>query len=357
MPFLVHIATTTPPHRYSQEEVRTMSRELFRTSFRDIDRLLRTFDTAGIEWRHFCRPAEWYIQGRPFSARNAVYQEEAVALGTEAARTCLTQTGVDPRAITDLWWVSSTGLATPSPDMRIAQRLGLSGKIRRTPIWGLGCAGGAVGLSRGLASAAADPDAHVLVVVVELCSLTFLARDQRKSNLIATVLFADGAGAALILGDRAYERWSKRVQERAGSSGAWEWKGSHSIHWPDTEDMMGWEVGDDGWRVVFSRDIPEFLRRQKREHFAPAEETIDHWVVHPGGAKVLAAYEEVLGLNQESLESAHETLRQYGNMSAPTVLFVLKDLAERRSLRSGDRTALLALGPGFSSERVMLQWR
>ncbi|MDI3257994.1 MAG: 3-oxoacyl-[acyl-carrier-protein] synthase III C-terminal domain-containing protein [Kyrpidia sp.] len=355
MPFLVETATTVPSHRYAQSEVRAWSRELFAPAFRDIDRLLRAFDQSGIQWRHFCQPAEWYVQRHPFSVRNALYLEQAVELGTAAAAACLEKAGVAPDAVTDLWWVSSTGLATPSPDVHVGRRLGLSGRVRRTPVWWLGCAGGAVGLSRGLASAEANPEAHVLVVAVELCSLTFRAGDRRKSNFIATVLFADGAAAALILGDAAFRSWA-RAGAAPESKGAWKWEGSHSIHWPDTLEMMGWNVGDDGWQVVFSRDIPEFLRRQNRNLFVDPDQQVDHWVVHPGGAKVLSAYEEVLGVDEEKLDPAYEVLRDYGNMSAPTAIFVLENLTRRHPLRTGDTAALLALGPGFSSERVMLQW-
>ncbi|MBX6396035.1 MAG: type III polyketide synthase, partial [Alicyclobacillaceae bacterium] len=307
----------------------------------------------------------WYLDSPPFSVRNGVYLEQAVELGSAVALMCLTEAGVPPEAVTDLWWLSSTGLATPSPDVYLGRLLKLSPRVRRTPVWGLGCAGGAVGLSRGLATAAADPDACVLVVVAELCSLTFLSRDRRKSNLIATVLFADGAAAALILGHAAFERWRKRREEPfTERGGVWEWVESSSTHWPDTTDMMGWDIGDEGWRVVFSKSIPDFLRQHGGELLHRTcrlkdgrEQPIDHWVVHPGGAKVLAAYEEVLGIERNQLASGYAVLREYGNMSAPTVLFVLEHLNRQGRLQDGGTAAVLALGPGFSGERVVLQWR
>ncbi|MDI3328623.1 MAG: type III polyketide synthase [Alicyclobacillaceae bacterium] len=360
MPFLVHVATAVPPHRYRQEEVRRWARELFAPAYPDIERLLKAFDQSGIEYRHFCRPAEWYLRPRPFSERNRVYWEEAVELGARAAKRCLSEAGVDPEEVTDLWWISSTGIAAPSPDAALRRRLGLSSRVRRTPVWGLGCAGGAAGLSRAFAAAAADPAARVLLVAVELCSLTFMAGDRSKSNLIASVLFADGAAAALVLGDAAHRTWREKTGEGVGT---WSWSGSHSTHWPDTLDMMGWDVGDDGWRVVFSRSIPDFLRHRGKEIGDPpgaggeSRVPVRHWAVHPGGAKVLAAYEEALGIGRDQLEPAYSILREYGNMSAPTVLFVLKRLWEGVEPGEGDGAELLALGPGFSAERVVMRWR
>jgi alkylresorcinol/alkylpyrone synthase len=231
-------------------------------------------------------------------------------------------------------------------------RLRFSAHMRRTPIWGLGCAGGAAGLARAAEWARLSPGSNVLLIAIELCSLTFQREDLSKSNLVATALFGDGAAAVVVQSDASENgRGGPRIVA------------SRSTLFPETEDVMGWDVNDAGLKVLFSRDIPTIVRRFVRENadeFLTEQglmlQSIRHLIAHPGGVKVMAAYEEAFGLDPNALRHAREVLRSAGNMSSPTVLFVLDRFLADSSVRPGDLGLLTALGPGFSSELVLLQW-
>jgi alkylresorcinol/alkylpyrone synthase len=238
-------------------------------------------------------------------------------------------------------------------DARIANRLGLRGDFRRTPVWGLGCAGGAAGLARARDFALAEPGARVLLVALELCGLTFQRNDLSKRNLIASSLFGDGAAAAIVVaGDAPLPaNGVPSIAVRA----------STTTFWHDTLDIMGWEVDGAGLHVVFARDIPALVRERVRpgvEAFLAREsltlERLDHVVTHPGGTKVLAAFEEALGLPASALDHARAVLRENGNMSSPTCLFVLERFLRAHALAPGDTALIAALGPGFAAEYVLL---
>jgi alkylresorcinol/alkylpyrone synthase len=217
----------------------------------------------------------------------------------------------------------------------------------------LGCAGGAVGLSRARDFALADPSARVLLVALELCSLTFQPEDVTKRNLVAASLFADGAAAAVIVGrDVAIEPGRRTLEITA----------SQSILWKDTLDVMGWTIDGDGLHVVFSRDIPSIVREKLRPSLAAfldrqglAMDDVDHLVTHPGGVKVLRAYAEALGLAPERFQHARDVLREYGNMSSPSCLFVLERFLSTQEIGAGERALVSALGPGFSAEYVLMR--
>jgi len=269
--------------------------------------------------------------------RSEIYLENAVALLERAAIDCLAETGIRAREVDAIVVVSTSGIATPSLDAVLVNRLGLRADVKRLPIFGLGCAGGVLGLARAADIARLDPDANVLFLVVELCSLCFRGNDKTKSNFVSTALFGDGAAAALISGQRDGPAFGPA--------------GEHT--WPDTLDVMGWDIEDDGLQVRLSRDVPTFVRERMRDVTAEFLERqhldlrdIRHFVSHPGGAKVLVALEEAFGLAQGTLAEGRSVLRDYGNMSAATVLFVL-----HRMLKGGasGRMLLTAMGPGFSA--------
>jgi len=346
-PRILSAATAVPPHRVGQEEIKGFARELFAGKFRDLERLLPIFDNAQIETRHFCQPLKWYGREWSFPERNALYVEQALELSEKAARRCLDRAGVKPCDVGALFFVSTTGLSTPSLDAKLLFRLGLSPNLRRIPVWGLGCAGGAAGVARAVDHARAHPDELVLVIAVELCSLTFQAGDASKSNLIASSLFADGAAAVLI---------------GAGDDGP-EVLGSHSTTWPHTEDIMGWDLLETGLKVRFAKSVPQIVRTRTRETLEEACERhglelgdLRHFVVHPGGARVLEAYEDALGLELGSLDLSREVLREYGNMSSVSVLFVLKRFLEEYQAKSKEYGTISALGPGFSAEHVLFRY-
>ena len=339
------IATAVPPHVVTQGEARDFARGFFSRDFAELDRLLEAFDHTGIERRHLARPVDWYGKPHDFPEKNAVYRDSALELGTEAARGAIEAAGLAPGDIGAILFVSTTGVATPSLDSHLIQRLGLPLSTARLPVWGLGCAGGAAGLARA-ADLAGGLGRPVLLVAVEICSATFVHGDRSKSNLIATALFGDGAAAVVV------------TPEGPGA----EVIGSHSVLVENSEDVMGWTLAAEGLQVVFSRSIPHIVRRlaggvadaaATRAGLTAAD--LAHFVFHPGGAKVLAAYAETFHLEAERLQHAASVLRDYGNMSSPSVLFVLERFLAAEP-PAGKAALLLALGPGFSAESVVLRW-
>ncbi len=352
-PRLTALATSVPPHALSQADVQRLAARLFAATLDANSRLLEVFDNAEITKRHTCVPLEWLEEPHPFGERNDLYISNAVSLGKEVAKAALDRAGLTARDVDHLVFVSSTGLSTPSIDALIANELGFRFDSKRTPIWGLGCAGGAVGLSRARDFALADPSARVLLVALELCSLTFQPEDVTKRNLVAASLFADGAAAAVIVGrDVAIEPGRRTLEITA----------SQSILWKDTLDVMGWTIDGDGLHVVFSRDIPSIVREKLRPSLAAfldrqglAMDDVDHLVTHPGGVKVLRAYAEALGLAPERFQHARDVLREYGNMSSPSCLFVLERFLSTQEIGAGERALVSALGPGFSAEYVLMR--
>lgn len=345
------IASATPRHIIRQKDVVHRVRALFGDRRLDIERLLPAFGNAGIETRHSCVPIEWFLTPSTWKGRNALFVDNAVDLLAEAAEACLAQAGLPIDDVDGLVTVSTTGVATPSLDALLMERLPFRRDVARLPIFGLGCAGGVLGLSRAAALAQglsqAGRGSRVLCLVVELCTLTFRANDRSKSNVIASALFGDGAAAVLLEAPVA-----GRGARAAAATGSLKLGAQGEHTWPNSLDVMGWEVEDDGLGVLFSRDIPALIR----ERMGPAVDSfltrhgfsrgdIDGYVCHPGGAKVVGALEDVFGLSQGKLREARAVLRDFGNMSAVTVLFVLERM--RRSGMRG-RYLMTALGPGFT---------
>jgi alkylresorcinol/alkylpyrone synthase len=366
-PTLRAVATTLPPNVIEQSRAKAFAETLFGPALAaDERRLLAVFDSAGIERRHTCMPLEWFGRPHDLGETNALYIEHALALSCDAAVHALARAGLTPADVDHIVFVSSTGVSTPSLDARLANRLPLRGDVRRTPIWGLGCAGGAAGLAHARDFALADPDARVLLIAIELCSLTFQHGDLTRQNLVAASLFGDGAAAAVVAGARvprsAPDRGGPEPASHAGGLATLELTASRSRLWPDTLDVMGWNVDAHGLHVVFSRDIPTIVRdwvRPNLEDFLVSHgldlERLDHVVAHPGGPKVLAAYAEALGLPGAAFRHAYEVLRACGNMSSPTCLFVLERFLASGELGPSDTAVLAALGPGFSSELVLMR--
>ena len=350
-PRVLSVATSLPRHRIPQETAKDFARAMFSGVYRDVERLLPVFDHVNIEARNFCVPPDWFYEDHSFPEKNALYVENALDLSEKAARRALDRAGVEPGDVGAIFFVSTTGLSTPSIDSQLLPRLGLSEETRRVPIWGLGCAAGASGLSVAADHARLYPEKPVLFVAVELCGLTFQKGDRSKAGLISTALFADGA-AALVLGG------SERAEEGAGP----ELIGSYSTTWTGTEDIMGWEIVESGFKVQLSRSVPDLVRNRMPENLELALdsaglrfEDLDHFVTHPGGAKVLDAFEEVFGLESGGLALSRDVLRHHGNMSSVTVLFILEKLLESGEISPGDHGLLSAMGPGFSAEHVFFR--
>lgn len=352
-PRLIAVATAVPPHVIRQDDACDLVAALFAESLGEDRRLLQVFAHSQIETRHVCAPLEWYTRDHGFAEKNDLYVENAVRLAGQATTAALERAHLEPRDVDHVLLVSSTGLATPSVDARLANALDFRSDVRRTPIWGLGCAGGAAGLAHARDLALANPSARVLLVALELCSLTFQHGDRSKRNLVASSLFGDGAAAAMVVGGEV---------EDAVANGRppLELLASRSVLWKETLDVMGWTVDAEGLHVVFSRDIPALVRERVRPSleafladFGLDLEALDHVVAHPGGAKVLDAYAETLGLPRDAFDDARAVLREYGNMSSPTCLFVLERFFVRGAIEPGHHALVAALGPGFSAEYVL----
>jgi alkylresorcinol/alkylpyrone synthase len=307
--------------------------------------LIPIFDNVHVENRYFCVPVEWFEEDHTFPEKNALYVEHALDLSEKAARRALDRVGADPKEVGAIFFVSTTGVSTPSLDAKLIFRLGLSEHTRRVPIWGLGCAAGAAGLARAAEHARLYPEELVLLIGVELSGLTFQRGDLSKSNLVSTSLFADGAAAVVL-----------------GSGSGPEVLGGYSTTWPGTEDVMGWELVESGLKVQLSKSVPIIVQERFRDNLAQAcaclgldFEEIEHYVLHPGGAKVLDAFEEVLCIEPGGLTHSRAVLRECGNMSSVTVLFILERFLRGPGYAAGDLGVLSAMGPGFSAEHVFFR--
>lgn len=345
-PAIAALATAVPPHLLEQAAARRLASEMFRDVFSpsERERMLAVFDHAGVETRQITVPLSWFDAPGSFESKSILYREAALDLAASCSASVLERAGLLPGEIGHIVFVSSTGIACPTIDALLLNRMGFSSTVRRTPIWGLGCAGGAVGLSRAAAFARDEPGTWVLLVVVELCSQAFQRSDLSMDHFVAMSLFGDGAAAALV---------------RTGVPGP-RFMASSSVTWPGTLDVMGWDVTDVGLRVALSREIPTVVREKvrpavleflRREGLDLAD--VRRLVAHPGGPKVMEALAAALELPMAMLDPARSVLRRFGNTSAASVLFVLEEVLAR-GCRAGDLGLLTALGPGFSLETVLL---
>jgi alkylresorcinol/alkylpyrone synthase len=346
---LLAVATAVPPYPLDQDAVVERVRRLFGQS-PELDRLLPVFANSGVRRRYSCVPIEWYEETHGWADRNRIYLDSALDLLEAATRAALRRAGCGKDEVSAIVAVSSTGIATPSLDALLIDRMALRPDVRRLPVFGLGCAGGILGLARAASQALAAPGETVLWLVVELCGLSFRRDDLSKSNVVATALFGDGAAAALL--------------STEGSGPAIGAAGEHT--WPNSLDVMGWEVADDGLRAVMSRDIPQLVATRLCDAVAAflarhglRRDDVDRFICHPGGSKVLAALERAFALPEGTLEDGRTVLRDYGNMSAATIMFLLERLLgeDEGGGRRWQRALVNALGPGFSAAFLTLENR
>ena len=341
---LLSLATAVPPQVISQEEAKVRARQAFGGKKELFDRLSGVFDNAGIAKRHIVAPQDWYMESHGWHRRNAVYLEAAESMFVEAATAAIQKAGLRPDQIDGVVSVSTTGIATPSLEARAFTRMGFRQDVRRVPVFGLGCAGGVNGLSIASRLANAEPGTNWLFVTVETCSISIRLDSSDPAAIVATALFGDGAAAAVV---------------RSGTHCLARITGSAEKLWPDTLRIMGWDVEDPGLAVVFDRAIPPFIEAELEqavaemcEQLGTSLEEIDRMCCHPGGVKVIDAIETALHLNQGELNLEREVLRDYGNMSAPTVLFVLERLLERGLPQ---KVLMTAFGPGFTCAGLLLE--
>lgn len=344
------VATAYPKYVMRQEDVAVKAAEVFGDKPDYFRRMANAYGNAGVETRHSCVPLDWYLEPHGWPERSQLYEQHSLDLLTSAAKKCMQNVGVEASDIAATVVVSSTGIVTPSLDSLLQTPLGLRPDVQRLPIFGLGCAGGVIGLSRSAALASTLKEQWVLFLCVELCGLTFRSGDDSKANLIGTAIFGDGAAAILI---KVPAEEEASTADPIGRIEGW---GEHT--WPQTRAMMGWRVEDDGLGVVFSRDIPNMVRNELRpvtdqflERHALDLSDLTGVLCHPGGERVLTALEGALDLEVDDLRHARAVLRDRGNMSAVTVLAVLE-----KAHKAGDqgRHLMTALGPGFTAGMALV---
>jgi len=341
-PCVLALKSAVPPYTIEQPEVAIRAAQLFERA-RDIDRLLPVFVNTGIEKRYSCVPIDWYNEPHGWVDRTKLYVDNAVDLLEKVALGLLKDAKLTINDIDMLVVSSTTGVATPSLDALVIERLNMRRDIQRLPIFGLGCAGGVLGMARAASMAKADPGKKVMFLVVELCALTFRKNDITKSNIVATALFGDGAAGAILCTEGAGPRITA----------------SGEYTWPHSLDIMGWDVEEDGLKARFSQSIPTLVandfRRLLDGYLKKAGGKVSDFAgfaCHPGGAKVLDALEDAFEIPRGALIESRSILRDYGNMSAVTALFVL----ERMDWRAKNRKTLMtALGPGFSAVFLTLE--
>jgi alkylresorcinol/alkylpyrone synthase len=341
---LVSLATSVPPHVFLQKDVLAAAWDVFGARFPEFERFSSIFSNTGIVKRHGVKPFDWYLERRGWPERTEAFLEGAEALFVDVAEKALVSAHLAGGDVDTIVTVCSTGIATPSLEARVARRMGFRSNVTRVPVFGLGCAGGVSGLSIASRLAQARPGTNVLLVTIELCSLALRLDELTKANIVAVSLFGDGA-AAIVL--------------RAGDGGATQVEDTGEHLWPDTLGIMGWSVDPEGFGVIFRRTIPNFVTTHLNSAVTGilsgmrlSMEDIDRFICHPGGAKVISALESALALDQGTLVHERQIIADYGNMSSPTVLFVLEQ-ACAKGLPA--RSLLTALGPGFTASCVTLR--
>jgi len=351
-PWVCSVGTALPPHWVDQESLIAIFRELWAREHFNLERIEELHRSVQVGGRYLALPLDEYRPLEKFSQRNDAFQRVSLEVGELAVRRALDGAGLLPRDVDHLFFVTVTGIATPSLDARLVNRLGLRPDVKRTPIFGLGCVAGAAGTARATDSLRAYPDQVAVMLSVELCSLTLQREDVSIPNIIASGLFGDGAAAVVISGG-----------ERVPSHRAPRIIATRSVFYPDTERIMGWDVVEGGFKVVLSAKVPTLVSEHVRgdvDGFLAAHglqrSDIRHWIAHTGGPKVLQAFESALELPPEALQRSWDSLRKTGNLSSASVLFVLGDLLGSGEARPGDRGLLMAMGPGFCAELVLLQW-
>jgi alkylresorcinol/alkylpyrone synthase len=354
---IASVAAALPAHVYPQ----AVLSEYLKSVWSERPEILRRLDTLHenvlVEQRHLALPLERYAELHTFTDFNAAWIEQALVLGERAVRAALVRAGLAPSDVDAIYFATVTGLASPSIDARLVNRVGLRSDIKRNPLFGLGCVAGAAAVSRAVDYVRAFPEQVVVVLTVELCSLTLQREDPSVANVISSGLFGDGACAAVVVG---VER-ARRLDAR-GPLGP-RVRATRSVFYPDTEDVMGWEIGRHGFRILLSAAVPNVARecvRPDLERFLAEHRLrlsdVRSWVCHPGGPKVLQALEEGLALPPEALALSWQSLRRAGNLSSASVLLILEQTIEQARPQPGAAGVMLAMGPGFCSEYLLLDW-
>ena len=347
---LAGVHAVLPPHRYSQAELTSAFTELCLGPGGNESLLGRLHANSRVSSRHLVLPLEQYATLPGFGESNDLFITHAVRLGAEALTGALQRAGIRPDEVDLVVSTTITGIAVPSIEARIAQVVGLRPDVKRVPLFGLGCVAGAAGIARLHDYLIGHPDEVGALISVELCSLTVQREDRSMANLVASGLFGDGAAAVVAVGANRAEPGPAVLDSR-----------SHL--YPDSQRTMGWDVGGSGLKIVLDAQVPAMVKQYLgadvrlflADHSLQVAD-VDAWVSHPGGPKVIEAIEAELGLPGDPLELTWRSLDQIGNLSSSSVLHVLRDTLDKRSLTPGAPGMLMAMGPGFCSELVLLEW-
>lgn len=349
---IVGVGNAVPRHRYPQAAITGALKQLWGDNLKSPELLDRLHSRTGVDMRHLAFPLQRYAEFGSWGETNRAWLEVAEELGARAIDDALARAGLGRGDLDALFVVSITGVASPSLDARLINRMGLRPDIKRTPIFGLGCVAGAVGLTRAADYTLAYPGHCAALLSVELCSLTLQRDDLSTANLISSGLFGDGAAAVVIAGAEAHApQPGPRILA------------THSVFYPGSEDIMGWAISEAGFQIVLSPRLPQFIKGTlasdvdgflNRHGLARAD--IGSWVIHTGGPKVLEAIQDALELDDRALERSWDCLRRVGNLSSASVLLVLEDTLAREPPPPGTLGLVLAMGPGFCSEMLLIQW-
>lgn len=357
---ILSVGRALPPHYYDQDQLLAAFLRHWGQRHFNLERLTRLHHAVLVGGRHLALPMEEYEGLERWGQANDAWIRVAQDLGAQAVREALERAGLPPEALGAFFTTTVTGVATPSLDARLMNRLHLPPHLKRVPLFGLGCVAGAAGVARAADYVRAFPDEAALLLSVELCSLTVQREDLSVANLISTGLFGDGAACVVVAGERLAQRL--RPPEGAPAWGP-QVVASRSVFYPDTERVMGWDITERGFGVVLSAEVPDVVRAHVRadvdaflaEH-ALSRADLASYVCHPGGPKVLEAFQEALELPEGALQLTWDSLRQVGNLSSSSVLMVLRDTLDTRRPPEGSYGLMMALGPGFCSELVLLRW-
>jgi alkylresorcinol/alkylpyrone synthase len=351
---IVSATSAFPKHYYSQEMLFAALQKFWGNQLAKPEVLRRLHKNVGVDGRFLSLPIDEYPLLKGWGEANDHWIRTALELGYCSVSRALTGAGVEARDVGALFFTSVTGIASPSIDARLINRLGFSPNVKRVPMFGLGCVAGAAGIARAADYVRAYPDEAAVLLAVELCSLTLQREDLSIANMISAGLFGDGAAAVVIAGDKC--DW---LRPSAGPRIV----ATRSIFYPDTEEMMGWDISESGFRIVLSREVPELIRRKLGgdvdsflADLGRDRGEVGSWVLHTGGPKVLQATAESLGLKDGQLAASWDCLRRVGNLSSASVLVVLEDVMKNRRPAPGTFGLLAAMGPGFCSELVALEW-
>lgn len=341
-------ATAVPPHTITRDDVKYYMGRVFNINERRVEAMMTVVDNAQVHKRHSIFPIEYTIEPRTLAKTNQEYQEHSIILGRRAAEECLERAGLAPTDIDLIITVSCTGFMIPSLDAHLIKLMGFRSNVRRLPITELGCAAGAMSLARAWEFLRGFPEKNVLIVAVELPSLTFQRKDLSQANLISAILFGDGAAAVV-------------VTNRPGSGP--KILDSETYTFPDSIDAMGFDLRDSGFHILLSKDVPQMIREKIKglvdgflERHNLTRKKMAAFILHPGGQKLLSYVEEELGLCKCDTQFSWDVLGQYGNLSSATILFIFHEWLTKKQMNPGDYGLAAAFGPGFSAELLLLQW-